>query len=316
MGRLTPEEIEHIHEVFAQTRNLTETARITGHNSKTVGRHVEDKRKKEHEQETRTEASEDDKALEAYALFDQEKSPVEVALTLRLRAPKVEEYQAEYWRLEGLHSLKRGYDILRKRGFKGGYHSILDLVEKINSGDYTEDEVKETLQWVGKLTDLQSQVIELRAKTGELEKKTKQVEGADQKIAEMNRAASNLKDQREEAAKIPPELLSPKGRREAILNFEIELIPILKPGGVLDLVELALEAFIGTAVEDPELLEYLKRASTVGPDKIPPPPPGLILAFSAEVGKRIARRASQMEREKTSQSKQVLSAESSTTVPR
>lgn len=52
MGRLTPEEIERILEVFAQTRNLKETARITGHNAKTVGAHVEDKRKKEHEHET------------------------------------------------------------------------------------------------------------------------------------------------------------------------------------------------------------------------------------------------------------------------
>lgn len=189
---------------------------------------------------------------------------------------------------------------------------IFWLAEKVNSGDCTIEEVEETLEWAGNLTGLQSKVselddkqeeleIELRAKTDELEKKTKKVEGADQKIAEFNKAATNLNYQREEAAKIPPELLDPKKRREAILNFKVELISILKPGGVLDLMELALEAVIEVAVEDPELLGYLKRAGTAGPDKIPPPPPGLILAFSAEVGRRYLRRTSQKEREKASQ---------------
>ncbi len=311
--------MQEILQVYEREKNYVGTARIVGVGANTVRDHVNSARKESEAHRASDKGNEDQVALKVYSLLESGKSMIQVALILGLRAEVVEKYHVEYRRLKVQDSLIRSYNLLKERGFERGLHVILDLAEEVMKGNYTEDQVKETLRKVASrwkldeeiksLFGARDQVVEECAQANEdldkvnseLDEKNELVKGAEKKIAEMDRAASNQKHEREEAAKIPPELLSLKGRREAILNFKIELIPILKPSGALDLVELALEAFIETAVEDPELLEYLKRASTAGPDKIPPPPPALILAFSAEVGKRCARRASQKEREKTSQ---------------
>jgi hypothetical protein len=65
-----------------------------------------DKEKEAEQQRTRQEFL----SSQAYALFSDGKSPVQVAIELNIRAPEAIIFQREYWDLEGLHNLNRIYE--------------------------------------------------------------------------------------------------------------------------------------------------------------------------------------------------------------
>jgi hypothetical protein len=52
----------------------------------------------------------------AYKLFSEGKTPLQVSITLNLRAPEVQILYKEYWELRRMHSLVRTYDELGDRG--------------------------------------------------------------------------------------------------------------------------------------------------------------------------------------------------------
>ena len=52
-------------------------------------------------------------STQAYKLFSQGKSPVEVAIKLDLRESEVTEYYREYWKLKGLHKLTIVYEEIK-----------------------------------------------------------------------------------------------------------------------------------------------------------------------------------------------------------
>ena len=68
-----------------------------------------DKEKESEQQRTRQEFL----SSQAYTLFSEGKSPVQVAIELNIRASEVIIFQREYWELEGLHNLNQIYQEIK-----------------------------------------------------------------------------------------------------------------------------------------------------------------------------------------------------------
>src|SRR2546421_12812321 len=72
------------------------------------------KKKAEEEKEASKEQAERmSHSTQAYKLFLEGKSPVQVAIALNLREPEVEEFYVQYWKLVQHHSLSRIYDEIK-----------------------------------------------------------------------------------------------------------------------------------------------------------------------------------------------------------
>ena len=68
-----------------------------------------DKEKESEQQRTRQEFL----SSQAYTLFSEGKSPVQVAIELNIRASEAIIFQREYWELEGLHNLNQIYQEIK-----------------------------------------------------------------------------------------------------------------------------------------------------------------------------------------------------------
>jgi transposase len=99
------------------TREIAEEARMS---FSAIGAIL---KKAEKENETSKERTEKmSQAAQAYKLFSEGKSPVDVAITLNLRQADVTELYNEYWNLKNLHELNQVYEEI-----KGDIHSFVKL---------------------------------------------------------------------------------------------------------------------------------------------------------------------------------------------
>ena len=72
------------------------------------------KKKAEEEKEASKEQAEKmSQSTQAYKLFSEGKSPVQVAIALNLQEPEVAKFYVEYWRLVQLYSLSRIYEEIK-----------------------------------------------------------------------------------------------------------------------------------------------------------------------------------------------------------
>ena len=72
------------------------------------------KKKAEEEKEASKEQAEKvSQSTQAYKLFSEGKSPVQVAIALNLQEPEVAKFYVEYWRLVQYHSLSRIYEEIK-----------------------------------------------------------------------------------------------------------------------------------------------------------------------------------------------------------
>src|SRR5205085_6563990 len=106
---LTREEKERfVLELYNQgksTREIAEEARMS---FRDIGRIID---KKEKEKEAKQgEARQTMLSTQAYNLFLQGKTPVQVAIALNIREPEATQYYKEYWKLVQLHSLNWVYE--------------------------------------------------------------------------------------------------------------------------------------------------------------------------------------------------------------
>src|SRR6266516_5162477 len=99
------------------TREIAEEARMS---FSAIGAIL---KKAEQENETSKEQTEKvSQAAQAYKLFSDGKSPVDVAIALNLRQADVTELYKEYWNLKNLHELNQVYEEI-----KGDIHSFVKL---------------------------------------------------------------------------------------------------------------------------------------------------------------------------------------------
>ena len=67
-------------------------------------------------------------AAQAYKLFSEGKSPIQVAVALNLREPEVAKFYVEYWKLRQLHSLNWVYEQVKENI---GYFVSLYIAAKV-----------------------------------------------------------------------------------------------------------------------------------------------------------------------------------------
>ena len=75
------------------TREIAEIERMSIRDISAIIKEEEARRQKHKQQEI---------SAQAYQLFSQGRTPVEVAIILNLREPEVSKYNREYWKLKGL----------------------------------------------------------------------------------------------------------------------------------------------------------------------------------------------------------------------
>jgi hypothetical protein len=68
---------------------------------------------------------------QAYKLFSEGKSSLQVAIALNLRDPQVTELYKEYWNLKNLHDLNQVYEEI-----KSGIHSFVNLYRLAKAAGY------------------------------------------------------------------------------------------------------------------------------------------------------------------------------------
>ena len=72
------------------------------------------KKKAEEEKEaSKEQADKISKSTQAYKLFSEGKSPVQVAIALNIREPEVAKFYVEYWKLRQLYSLNKIYEEIK-----------------------------------------------------------------------------------------------------------------------------------------------------------------------------------------------------------
>jgi hypothetical protein len=84
-----------------------------------------------------------EKATQAYKLFDEGKKPVEVAIELGLSEKEVTRYYTEYWRLKSLYKLHSIY-----KESKGDPSPILKLYNILKREGITTDRIEWFVQTV------------------------------------------------------------------------------------------------------------------------------------------------------------------------
>ena len=106
---LTREEKETlVLDLYNQRTLIRDIAREAGMSFRDIGRIID---KKEREKETREgQVQQGLASTQAYKLFSEGKSPVQVAIELNIRASEAIIFQREYWELEGLHDLNGIYE--------------------------------------------------------------------------------------------------------------------------------------------------------------------------------------------------------------
>src|SRR6476620_11504384 len=86
---------------------------------------------------------------QAYKLYSEGKTPIEVAIILNIREPEATQFNLEYWKLSQLHSLNRIY-----QDTNGNLSSLVDLHRQMKAAGLTMEHVIRLLQMAN--NDLQS----------------------------------------------------------------------------------------------------------------------------------------------------------------
>jgi CTP:phosphocholine cytidylyltransferase-like protein len=122
---LTRQEREQIVlDLYNQGKTIRDIAKEVRMSFRDIGAVLKKEEEKEERQKrqldnniTTTDIDDNQRGLslsaQAYELFSQAKTPVEVAIELDLRESQVTKYYREYWKLKGLHKLNLIYEEIK-----------------------------------------------------------------------------------------------------------------------------------------------------------------------------------------------------------
>jgi hypothetical protein len=186
-------------------KKIREIAEVVGKSSRDVTAVLKEneikqaqttKDKKEYEVDRGTQNSHDDPLpnVRAYKLFDEGKSPLEVAAELNLPGPQVQQFYVEYWNLRRMHKLVRIYHEIQ--------HSIgyfLKLVRLGKKQGLTPEQIMKLIQMADgihklqeKLEQLQSEVLDISMRKSlgkdQLKDLHNEIETAQEKLTSVDEA--------------------------------------------------------------------------------------------------------------------------------
>jgi hypothetical protein len=106
---LTREEKERlVLDLYNRRTPIRDIAREAGMSFRDIGRIIDKKEKEKEAIEGQVQQT--TQSTQAYKLFSEGKSPIQVAVALNLREPEVATFYVEYWKLKQLHSLNWAYE--------------------------------------------------------------------------------------------------------------------------------------------------------------------------------------------------------------
>jgi hypothetical protein len=109
---LTREEKERfVLDLYNQGKSTREIAQIAHMSFRDIGFIIDKKEKEQESKEGQTRQG--FLSTQAYKLFSEGKSPVQVAIALNLQEPEVAKFYLEYWKLVQYHSLSRIYEEIK-----------------------------------------------------------------------------------------------------------------------------------------------------------------------------------------------------------
>src|SRR5215207_1353297 len=104
--------------------------------------------------------------VKAYKLFDEGKSPLEVAAELNLPGPQVQQFYVEYWRLKQMHQLFNVYQEIQN--CIGYFLKLFRLGKKER---FTPEQIMKLVQMADNIHKLQEKLQQLQSEIIDIEKK-------------------------------------------------------------------------------------------------------------------------------------------------
>ena len=149
MGRITEEMKAKIREEYKKNPVFKDVAKKVGTDPRTVKSVI---------REDAGPKSEQEKAIEAYRLFNEGKTNYDVTLTLKLRQPQVELFRREYLRLKRLDDLDKAYETLQT----GDLYLFLDLYQRMKREKIKPADCVVALKDFEELRDIQPTLAEAK----------------------------------------------------------------------------------------------------------------------------------------------------------
>jgi DNA-binding Lrp family transcriptional regulator len=110
---LTREEKETlVLDLYNHRTPIRDIAREAGMSFRDIGRIIDKKEKEKEAIEGQVQQT--TQSTQAYKLFSEGKSPIQVAIALNLREPEVAKFYVEYWKLRQIHSLNWVYEQVKE----------------------------------------------------------------------------------------------------------------------------------------------------------------------------------------------------------
>ena len=110
---LTREEKESlVLDLYNEGKSTREIAQIADMSFRDIGAII-DKAKRRRRKQNKEQTEKMSASTQAYKLFSEGKSPVQVAIALNIREPEVAKFYVEYWKLVQHHSLSRIYEEIK-----------------------------------------------------------------------------------------------------------------------------------------------------------------------------------------------------------
>src|SRR5215207_1399153 len=164
---------------FNQAKTILEVCRIMGKSSHDVIPVIKEHRlrlapkdisdSKEQVTQEKGSSSEQDRTIpnvKAYKLFDEGKSPLEVAAELNLPGPQVQQFYVEYWRLKQMHQLFNVYQEIQN--CIGYFLKLFRLGKKER---FTPEQIMKLVQMADNIHKLQEKLQQLQSEIIDIEKK-------------------------------------------------------------------------------------------------------------------------------------------------
>jgi hypothetical protein len=211
------------------------------------------------------------KSSQAYRMFMEGKTPIQVAITLNLRENEANEYYREYWQLDGLYKLNLIYEEI-----KGNIWSVIELYKQVKAENMNIQHVIRLLKVANNdLPSVENRLQELEREEDDLKYRNEQAARTAQEIS--NRISSErqtlaqfhvfIKQQQQEVERLYSEK---KGLEDIVERFRNndETYTIVKKmvkeqiesalASPRQLLRLALASMIESSRKNPSIFQALR----------------------------------------------------------
>ena len=250
------------------TREIAEIERMSIRDISAILKEEESKRQKYKDQQ-----QQEEKSSNAYKLFSEGKTPVQVATILNLREPEVTKLYREYWRLERLHILNsiyketngklssflKLYRLMKEKGM--GIEQVVNVVDiAIHKLPYMESLYEQVKDQVDKMQRTrQGLVNDTRALELKISILDNTAFSSEQECKRTQQRVQELADKKNRLERLIANILNGEdySRINEIVKENVKVVLSENK----KLMSISFVALIQTIKADPEMLKLIQRIS-------------------------------------------------------